>query len=71
MSVAIRIDDKLYNEAKSIAQAEFRSVPEQIQYWAVVGKCALDNPELPISLIKELIYTKRQSLDLAEPFEFE
>ena len=29
---------------KKVASAEFRSVPNQIEYWAKLGKCALDNP---------------------------
>ena len=45
MGVPIRIDEEIYEEAKRVAKAECRSVPQQIEYWARIGKCALDNPD--------------------------
>ena len=58
MSVSIRIDDEIYDEAKKIAKAEFRSPPQQIEFWARVGKCALDNPGLPIEFVRDLLISK-------------
>ena len=52
MSIAIRIDEELYEEAKAHAAAEFRTAPLQIAYWAKIGKAALDNPELPIEFVR-------------------
>ena len=40
MSVAIRIDNELYEEAKRSAEAECRTVPLQVIYWAKIGKAA-------------------------------
>lgn len=71
MGVPIRIDETIYQEAKKTASAEYRSIPHQIEYWAKIGKCALDNPDLPIEFIKDLLITKNQDRSLAEPFEFE
>ena len=34
MSVSIRIADEIYDEAKKIAKAKFRSPPQQIEFWA-------------------------------------
>jgi hypothetical protein len=70
MSVSVRIDETIYEEAKNAAQAEFRSIPQQIEFWAKVGKCALDNPDLPIEFIKDIIAAKRLSKSVAEPFKF-
>lgn len=67
MSTAIRIDDELYKQAESIAKAESRTVPLQIQYWAKIGKAALENPDLPIELIKSILASEGQP---SEPFEF-
>lgn len=67
MSTAIRIDDDLYKQAESIAKAESRTVPLQIQYWAKIGKAALENPDLPIELIKSILASEGQP---SEPFEF-
>lgn len=71
MSIPIRIDEVIYLEAKKVAKAEHRSIPHQIEYWAALGKCALDNPDLPIEFIKELLISKHQDRSLAEPFHFE
>lgn len=71
MGIPIRIDETIYNEAKKIAAAECRSIPNQIEYWAKLGKCALDNPDLPIEFIKDILMSKLQDKSLAEPFYFE
>jgi hypothetical protein len=70
MSIAIRINEAIYNEAKKTARAEYRSIPNQIEFWAMIGKCALDNPELPTEFVKELLISKYQDRSLAEPFNF-
>ncbi|APF02031.1 TPA: hypothetical protein ACJ5DT_002451 [Legionella pneumophila] len=71
MGIPIRIDENIYNEAKKVAAAEFRSIPNQIEYWAKLGKCALDNPDLPVEFIKDVLLSKLQDKSLAEPFQFE
>ena len=71
MGIPIRIDEAIYNDAKKVACAEFRSIPHQIDYWARIGKCALDNPDLPIEFIKDIIMAKQTDKSLAEPFIFE
>ena len=71
MGIPIRIDETIYNEAKKVARAEFRSIPNQIEFWAMLGKCALDNPDLPIEFVKELLISKLQDRSLAELFKFE
>lgn len=71
MGIPIRINETIYNEAKKTALAEHRSIPNQIEFWASIGKCALDNPDLPIEFIKDLLISKHQDRSLAEPFKFE
>jgi hypothetical protein len=68
MSVAIRIDNKLYEEAKRSAEAECRTVPLQVVYWAKIGKAALDNPDLPIEFIRDTLAARKQGK--FELFEF-
>lgn len=70
MGIPIRIDEAIYNEAKKVARAEYRSIPHQIEFWAMIGKSALDNPDLPIEFIRELLISKHQDRSLAEPFKF-
>lgn len=69
MSIAIRIDDELYKEAEVIAKAESRTVPLQIQYWARIGKIALENPDLPGEFIRDILTSRLQNKQ-AEPFQF-
>jgi len=71
MGIPIRIDEAIYDAAKKVASAECRSIPHQIEFWAKIGKCALDNPDLPIEFIKDLLISKHQDRSLAEPFSFE
>ena len=71
MGIPIRIDEAIYKEAKKVARAEYRSIPNQIEFWAMVGKNALDNPDLPVEFVKDLLISKHQDRSLAEPFTFE
>lgn len=71
MSVLIRINEGIYNDAKKCARAECRSISKQIEFWATLGKCALENPDLPIEFIKELLIAKNTDRSLAEVFAFE
>lgn len=68
MRVGIRIDNELYEEAKRTAEAECRTVPLQVIYWAKIGKAALDNPYLPIEFIRDTLSARKQGE--FEPFEF-
>ena len=52
-AVSVRIDEELVSAARSAAKAEFRTVQGQVEFWAKVGRAALDNPDLPASFIAE------------------
>lgn len=52
-STSIRINQALYNQARNEAQSEHRTIAGQIEYWAKVGRAALDNPDLPVEFIAE------------------
>lgn len=70
MSAPIRISDKEYEAAKKAAKIEHRSIQGQVEYWAKIGRCALDNPDLPIEMIKELLSMDLKDLSDATPFRF-
>lgn len=55
MATAVRISDKLVQEAKLFSRVDNRSVTGQIEHWAKIGKCAEENPDLTYSLIKEIL----------------
>lgn len=71
MSISIRVDDELYEAARHTAKAECRTIANQIEFWARIGKAALDNPELPVELVRDVLIAQAQDRALAEPFAFE
>lgn len=68
MGVPIRVSNEIYHAAKKTASAEYRSIPNQIEFWAQLGKCALENPDLPIEFLRDTLISKNQDRSLAEPF---
>lgn len=55
MPTTLKLSDDLIEMAKSYAAAEHRSLPEQIEYWARLGKAVEDNPSLPFHFIKDAL----------------
>lgn len=68
MGMPVRIDDTLYDQARAQAQAERRTIAGQIEFWAMVGKTALDNPDLPTEFVRELLIARAEGPTLATPF---
>jgi hypothetical protein len=68
MGMPVHIDDNLYDLAKSHASAEGRTIAGQIEFWALIGKAALDNPDLPIDFVRDLLVAKAENKSLATPF---
>jgi hypothetical protein len=67
-STSIRIDQQLYNLAKQDAMLEHRSIAGQIEFWARVGRAALDNPDLPVSFVAESLASMAESRMQSEAF---
>jgi hypothetical protein len=55
MSMPVRIDKETYERARVEAAIEHRTIAGQIEYWAKVGRTAIDNPDLPIYFIIDLL----------------
>ncbi|OFZ69790.1 MAG: hypothetical protein A2Z01_05410 [Betaproteobacteria bacterium RBG_16_58_11] len=68
MGMPVRIDEELYAQAKSEAVAEHRTIAGQIEFWAKVGRTALDNPDLPVSFIAESLISMAEPRNSATPF---
>ena len=68
MGMPVRIEDALYEDAKASAKAECRTIAGQIEFWAKVGKAALDNPDLPIDFVRDLLIARAEDLGKATPF---
>ena len=65
---SIKISEELYRVAKWTAEAENRSISGQIEFWAKLGRAAIDNPDLPVDFIRETMIAKALDRKLAEPF---
>ena len=60
---SIQIIQTLYEQAEIEVAIEHRSIDGQVEYWAIAGCAALENPELPVSFVAEALAA------LAEPRE--
>jgi hypothetical protein len=73
MSMPVRIDDELYEQAKSVSKGECRTIAGQLEFWAKVGKAALDNPDLPIEFVRDVMIARaedRKQLGTFVPGQF-
>ena len=68
MGVPVRIDDLLYEDAKSHAKAECRTIAGQVEFWAKIGKAALDNPDLPVDFVRDLLIARAEGRKDVTPF---
>ena len=67
-TISIRIDKELVSAARAAAKAEFRTVQGQMEFWAKVGRAALDNPDLPASFIAESLMSMAEPKEESTPF---
>jgi len=69
MATSVRLDDSFVNHAKAHAQAENRSLPKQIEYWAKIGQIMIDNPDLSYEFVREsLLATEEVKQGLSKQY---
>ena len=68
MGMPVRIDDLLYEQAKNEAKIEHRSIAGQIEFWASVGRAAIDNPDLPIEFVVQFLASLKEPRSDLTPF---
>jgi len=51
----LRLDARLKKRLMAKAKAEGRSVSEQVRYYVHLAMIAEENPDLPISMIKDIL----------------
>lgn len=72
MSLSIKLSDELIIEARKHAVVYSRSIPKQIEYWSRIGKIVEENPDLPFSLIKDVMISLEEiKHGEIEPYVFE
>lgn len=60
MSINVKLPDSLVESAKRYGSLEHRSVPKQIEYWSLIGKIAAENPDLPFSVIRDILIAEQE-----------
>ncbi|EKF9069957.1 hypothetical protein O1B00_002660 [Vibrio cholerae] len=70
MATSVRLDDEFVTHVKVYAEAESRSVPKQIEYWAKIGQVMIDNPDLSYDFVRDaLLATEEAKLDRVSRYE--
>lgn len=60
MSINVKLSEELVAQAKRYAQIQHRSVPKQIEYWSQIGRIAEENPDLPFSMIRDILLADQE-----------
>ena len=60
MSINLKLSEELVAQAKRYAQIQHRSVPKQIEYWSQIGRIAEENPDLPFSVIRDILLADKE-----------
>ncbi|MES9857748.1 MAG: hypothetical protein ABW166_14265 [Sedimenticola sp.] len=60
MSVSVKLSETLVDQARRFASVQHRSVPKQIEYWSQIGKIAEENPDLPFSVIHDILIADQE-----------
>ena len=66
-TIPVRMDKALFDSASIEGKAEFRSAAQQLNFWALVGKNALANPDLPVDFIRDILRSARPRPSWAIP----
>lgn len=71
MATTIKLSNELVEQARHYGHVFSRSVPKQIEYWSRIGKIAEENPDLPYSLIKDILLAQEEMTDKnVTPYDF-
>ncbi len=60
VAINVKLSESLVETAKLYGAIEHRSVPKQIEYWSQIGKIATENPDLPFSVIRDILVADRE-----------
>ena len=60
MSINVKLPETLVDQARRYAAIQHRSVPKQIEYWSQIGKIAEENPDLPFSVIRDILIVDQE-----------
>ena len=61
MSINVKLSEALVESARASAAVQRRSVAEQSEYWARLGKAADENPDLPVAMIRDILAADQEA----------
>ena len=60
MAINVKLPEALVESARRYGALEHRSVPKQIEYWSRIGRIAAENPDLPFSVIRDILMAEQE-----------
>ena len=60
MAINVKLPEAWVETAKRDGTIEHRSVPQQSEYWSQIGKIAAENPDLPFSVIRDILIADQE-----------
>ncbi len=60
-SIAIKLNQEIVQSARKVGLVEHRSAPKQLEYWARIGRIAIENPDLPYQFIHDVLLGRTQA----------
>ena len=71
MLVSIKLSDSLVENARSASRATKRTLSEQLEYWARLGKVCDENSDLPVPLLQDILASRvEMNLNQLTQFRF-
>ena len=71
MLASIKLSELLIQDAKSASKIAKRTLPEQIEHWARLGKACDENPELPVHILQDILASRAEmNLNKLSRFRF-
>ena len=71
MLASIKLSESLTQDAKSASKIAKRTLPEQIEHWARLGKACDENPDLPVHMLQDILASRvEMSLNKLSQFRF-
>ena len=62
MSINVKLSEGLVDQARRYAQIQHRSLPKQIEYWSQIGRIAEENPDLPFTMIRDILIADQEEV---------
>jgi hypothetical protein len=68
---SIKLSESLIQDAKSASKVAKRTLPEQIEHWAHLGKAFDENPNLPVHMLQDILVSREEmNLNKLSQFRF-